>query len=87
MAQPNVLDILKKIHGPEYHPAILLAKVAANEKEDTKLRVDCSKTLMPYVAASLKSIEVKADIKDSTGLLRVTHRSAEESTEASTDEN
>lgn len=75
--QSSVLTIIQnhlgEINGrlKNWHPAMLLAEVATDEDEDIKLRVDCAKTLMPYIEASRKSIDVRANINSDTGLLRV----------------
>ncbi len=66
-----LIDILQEKHGKDFHPALLLANVISDEDEDIKLRVDCAKNLLPYVEASKKSVEVRADIKSNVGLLRV----------------
>lgn len=67
----GLIDILKDKHGPDYHPALLLARVSEDETADLKLRVDCAKTLMPYVESSLKSVEVRGQVDTNVGLLRI----------------
>lgn len=66
-----LLDILKDKFGADFHPAILLAQVVEDDAKDIKLRVDCAKSLMPYIEAARKAVEVKADISGEVGLLRV----------------
>ena len=67
----TLLDRLQKEHGAEFHPAMLLAQVIEDKDEDIKLRVDCAKTLMPYIEATKKSVEHKGKVDTNFGLLRV----------------
>lgn len=48
---------------PEYHPLLAIAAIA-HEAEDVKIQLECHKTLIRYVTPELKSVEVKADIKE-----------------------
>lgn len=66
-----LLDVLKEKFGPEFHPGLLLGQVVADDSADLKLRVDCAKTLMPYVESTLKSVEIRGNIDTNVGLLRV----------------
>lgn len=66
-----LIDVLQEKHGKDFHPALLLADVISDEKNDLKLRVDCAKTLMPYIESTLKSIEVRGQVDHTVGLLRV----------------
>ena len=66
-----LIDVLRKQHGEEFHPALLLSKVVADEDEDIKLRVDCAKSLMPYIESARKAVEVKGELKNDYGVLRV----------------
>lgn len=51
---------------PAYHPVLAIAEMANDaEIEDDRLKLDCHKTLLKHVSPELKSIEVKAEIKDS----------------------
>ena len=67
----SLLELLRAKHGADFHPAILLADVVADTTQDLKLRVDCSKTLMPYIEATKKAVEVKGELNGNVGLLRV----------------
>lgn len=67
-----LIDILRDKHGADFHPALLLAEVITDKEQDIKLRVDCSKTLMPYIESSKKAVEVHGDLKQDFGVLRVT---------------
>lgn len=66
-----LLETLQEKFGSDFHPAKLLAQVISDENEDIKLRVDCAKSLMPYVESQRKAVEVRANINSDTGLLRV----------------
>ena len=51
---------------PGYHPILAIAEMAhSTEIHDERLKFDCHKTIVKYVTPELKSIEVKAEIKDS----------------------
>lgn len=82
-----LLDILREKHGPEYHPAILLAEVSEDTEADIKLRVDCAKTLMPYIESTLKSVEVRGQIDSNVGLLRISRFDQEQLEKAVEEEN
>ncbi len=69
-----LIDTLKEKFGAEFHPAILLAEVVQNDNQEIKLRVDCAKSLMPYLEATRKAVELKGDINANVGLLRVSIR-------------
>lgn len=51
---------------PQYHPLISLARLAhrADVIEDPKLELEIHKTILPYVAPKLSSVEVKQEISD-----------------------
>lgn len=50
---------------PQYHPVIAIAEMAHDEEiEDPRIKLECHKTLLKHVSPELKSVEVKADIKD-----------------------
>jgi hypothetical protein len=51
---------------PSYHPLLAIAELAHSEraKDDARLQLECHKTLVKYVTPELKSIEVKADIRE-----------------------
>lgn len=66
-----LLDTLQGKYGKDFHPAMLLAQVIEDASQDIKLRVDCAKSLMPYVEAAHKSIDLRANINSNVGLLRV----------------
>lgn len=67
----SLIDVLQDKYGKEFHPALLLAEVVQDESKDIRLRVDCAKTLMPYIAPSLKAVQVRGHISHDTGLLRI----------------
>lgn len=51
---------------PQYHPLMAIAEMAHDAGiEDHKLKLECHKTILRHVSPELKSIEVKADIKES----------------------
>lgn len=51
---------------PNYHPLVSLARLAHKQEvvDDPKLEFEVHKTLLPYVAPRLSSVEVKQDIKE-----------------------
>ena len=68
----DLLTTLRKhLDNPNFHPAILLAEVSQDEDEDMNLRVNCAKTLLPYIEATHKSVEIKASVDHTIGLLKV----------------
>src|SRR5687767_653389 len=59
--------VLKLIQAkfPEYHPILAIAEMANKQEiDDDRLKLECNKTLIKHVSTELKSIEVKAEIKD-----------------------
>ena len=51
---------------PQYHPILAIARLAHDDalKEDPRLQLECHKTLVRFVTPELKSMEVKAEIKE-----------------------
>jgi len=49
---------------PGYHPLIAIAEIAHHKDSDLRMQLECHKTLIKYVSPELKSVEVKADIKE-----------------------
>lgn len=49
---------------PAYHPLLAIAELAHSDKarEDSRLQLECHKTLVKYVTPELKSVEVKAEL-------------------------
>lgn len=75
-----LIDTLQNKFGEEFHPALLLAAVVAGKDPDNdgenqdfeiKLRVDCAKTLMPFLESSRKAVEVRGEVDANFGVLRV----------------
>ena len=56
---------------PGYHPILSLAKIATDDDNDIKIRLDANKIILPYVEAQLKSVEIKGDGKSDFGIMRV----------------
>ena len=56
---------------PGYHPLLSLAEIALDEDTPVRTKVDCHKTIVKYVEAELKSVEVKAEVSGDFGILRV----------------
>ena len=52
-----LLQIREAIKQPDYHPLIELAKMAADEETEQKLRQDCQKELCKYIEPQLKAVE------------------------------
>lgn len=50
---------------PEYHPLLAIADLAHDPKiDDPRIQLECHKTIIKYVTPELKSVEVKAEIKE-----------------------
>jgi len=64
-AGERVLAMIRK-EFPEYHPILAIARLAHGEesKEDLRLQLECHKTIVKYVQPELKSVEVRAEIKE-----------------------
>lgn len=61
-ASEQALDLVRREY-PEYHPLIALARLAHKEEviADPKLELEVHRTILPYVAPKLSSVEVKTD--------------------------
>lgn len=68
----KLLTLIQTKFGVDKHPILVMAEIAFNEEEDSKTRLDAAKSIMPYIEASKKSVEVKAQVDSRVGLLRVT---------------
>lgn len=68
-ADQKLLNLMQEKH-PGFHPALVLAEIACTS-EDDKMRMDASKSLMPYVSPQLKSMEVHGEVKHDHGQLKV----------------
>ena len=64
-ASQLALDIVQR-EFPNYHPLIALARLAHRDDvtRDPKLELEVHKTILPYVAPKLSSVEVKAEINE-----------------------
>ena len=64
-ASQLALDIVQR-EFPNYHPLIALARLAHRDDVtcDPKLELEVHKTILPYVAPKLSSVEVKAEINE-----------------------
>lgn len=64
-ASEMALDIVQR-EFPNYHPLVSLARLAhdARVKDDPKLELEVHRTILPYVAPKLSSVEVKTDVKE-----------------------
>lgn len=64
-AGERVLALIRSRY-PEYHPLMAIAELAHSQKvkDDPRLELECHKTLTKYVTPELKSVEVKAEIKE-----------------------
>lgn len=70
-ARNRLLNIIQDKYGKEKHPILVMAEIAFDEATDAKLRLDASKSIMPYIEAQRKAVEIKGDMNLNTGLLRV----------------
>ena len=57
---PNKSTLLRKWIGTAKDPAALLVEIMADPTQDLDKRIDCAKTLMPYVHRK-QPIEVESD--------------------------
>jgi len=59
-ASEMALDICRREY-PEYHPLISLVRLAhrVDVQQDARLEAEIHKTILPYVAPKLSSVEVK----------------------------
>src|SRR5574337_671968 len=64
-ASEVALDLVQREY-PNYHPLISLARLAhrADVMEDPKLELEVHKTILPYVAPKLSSVEVRTSDPD-----------------------
>ena len=67
----KLLQLIQDKFGVDKHPILVMAEIAFSEDEDTKIRLDASKSIMPYIEAQKKAVEVKGDISGEIGLLRI----------------
>lgn len=70
----NNTRLLKLIqeHNPSFHPIMVLADIASDVNEDSNTRVSAAKGMLPYLEPQLKAIEIKGNMKNDFGVLRVT---------------
>jgi len=47
---------------PDYHPVMALADLA-HHTDDERIELDCHKTIATFIAPTLKSVEVRAEIE------------------------
>jgi len=65
-------------HHANFHPILVLAEIAASTNEESNVRVAAAKGMMPYLEPQLKAIEVRANVKQDFGVLRVTMMSEDD---------
>jgi len=65
----KLLELLQKEY-PSYHPLVALARLA-HSTEDDRVEMGCHATIAKYIEPELKSIEVRANIKQDHGVLRI----------------
>jgi|SaaInlStandDraft_4_1057021.scaffolds.fasta_scaffold42626_1 hypothetical protein len=65
--------ILKMLHErtPGYHPLLALVELATDKETDKGIQMQCHKTVAEYVEPKLKSMEIKADVHQDFGILKV----------------
>lgn len=66
----RLLELIQTHCGPDYHPIITLANMATNAEKDSD-RVAAAKAMMPFLEPQLKAIEVRGQLKNDFGVLRV----------------
>lgn len=50
---------------PQYHPILAIAEMAHDTSvDDNRIKLECHKTILKHVSPELKSMEVKAEIKE-----------------------
>ena len=72
----RLLNLIQE-HHPGFHPALILADIAANS-DDVVVKLNAAKSLMPYVAPALKSMEVHGEVKHDHGQLHVSIKKEED---------
>lgn len=70
-AQDRLLKLIQDKYGADKHPILVMAELAFSESEESKIRLDAAKSIMPYIEAQRKAIEFKGDLGNNVGLLRV----------------
>lgn len=70
MDRSALLEMIQKEH-PGYHPILSLARIAHGEDTSLAQQIDCHKTVLKYVEAELKSVDVSGEMKADFGTLRV----------------
>lgn len=50
---------------PNYHPLVSIARIAHRPEADLDLQFKCHSTIAKYIESELRSVEVKADIRES----------------------
>ena len=68
--QTRLLDMIQEQH-PNYHPILSLAEIATDLENDIRVRLDANKTILPYVEAQLKSLEISTNDDAEFGILRL----------------
>ena len=66
----RLLNLIQQ-HNPAFHPIMVLADIASNPSEDSNTRVSAAKGMLPYLEPQLKAIEVRGNMKNEFGILRV----------------
>ena len=67
----RLLKLIQDKYGADKHPILVMAEIAFSDEADTKVRLDASKSIMPYIEAQRKAIDIKGDMNAGAGLLRV----------------
>lgn len=64
----RVLEMLQAVE-PGYHPLVSILRIARKSGEDLRLELDCHRTIVKYVEAERKSIDIKTE--DGAELVRL----------------
>jgi hypothetical protein len=73
----KLLDLIRTHCGPDYHPILTLAEIADSGDKDSD-RVAAAKAMMPFLEPQLKAIEIKGNLKQDFGVLKVSLMDGEE---------
>jgi hypothetical protein len=73
----KLMELISGSHS-NFHPILVLADIASDTSEDSSVRVAAAKGMMPYLEPQLKAIEVRGNVRQDFGVLRVTMMSEDD---------
>lgn len=69
----KLLKLIQAKHA-DFHPILVLADIAADsslQKTDPAIVTNAAKAMLPFIEPSLKAIEVRGNVRNDFGILRV----------------